>query len=109
LRTVRPRPDVRSVIIHAQTIREDRLNVAANQGLMPSIFPIHVQFWGDRHRDIFLGPKRAARINPARSALDRGIKITLHHDAPVADIDILNVISAAVNQRTTSGESLGPK
>jgi predicted amidohydrolase YtcJ len=109
VRAKRPRPDLRSVIIHAQTMREDQLNVAANQGLVPSFFPIHVQFWGDRHRDIFLGPKRAARIDPARSALDRGMKITLHHDAPVAGIDMLNVISAAVNRRTTSGELLGPE
>jgi len=109
VRKDRPRPELRSVIIHAQTMREDQLNFAANQGLVPSFFPIHVQFWGDRHRDIFLGPERAARIDPARSALDRGMKITLHHDAPVAGIDILNVVSAAVNRRTTSGKLLGPK
>jgi predicted amidohydrolase YtcJ len=76
---------------------------------VPSFFPIHVQFWGDRHRDIFLGPERAARIDPARSALDRGMKITLHHDAPVAGINILNVVSSAVNRRTTSGKLLGPE
>ena len=104
-----PRPDLRSVIIHAQTIREDQLDVAAAHGLVPSFFPIHVEFWGDRHRDIFLGPERAARINPARSALDRGMKVTLHHDAPVAGIDILNVMSAAVNRRTSSGKLLGPE
>ena len=109
VRGERPRPEMRSVIIHAQTMREDQLNYAANQGLVPSFFPIHVQFWGDRHRDIFLGPERAARINPARSALDRGMKVTLHHDAPVAGIDILNVVSAAVNRRTTSGKLLGPE
>ena len=37
------------------------------------------------------------------------MKITLHHDAPVAGIDILNVVSAAVNRRTTSGQLLGPE
>ena len=105
----RPRPELRSVIIHAQTIREDQLDFAAQHGLVPSFFPIHVQFWGDRHRDIFLGPERAARIDPARSALDRGMKITLHHDAPVAGINILNVVSSAVNRRTTSGKLLGPE
>jgi predicted amidohydrolase YtcJ len=104
-----PRPDLRSVIIHAQTIREDQLDVAAAHALVPSFFPIHVEFWGDRHRDIFLGPERAARIDPARSALDRGMKMTLHHDAPVAGIDILNVVSSAVNRRTSSGKLLGPE
>lgn len=104
-----PRPDLRSVIIHAQTMREDQLDAAAAQGLVPSFFPIHVEFWGDRHRDVFLGPERAARIDPARSAIDRGMKVTLHHDAPVAGINILNVVSAAVNRRTSSGKLLGPE
>jgi predicted amidohydrolase YtcJ len=102
------RPDLRTVIIHAQTIRDDQLDVAADHGLVPSFFPIHVSFWGDRHRDIFLGPERAARIDPARSALDRGMRITLHHDAPVAGISMLAVVSAAVNRRTTGGAVLGP-
>ena len=104
-----PRPDLRSVIIHAQTIREDQLDAASAHGLVPSFFPIHVEFWGDRHRDIFLGPVRAARIDPARSAVDRGMKMTLHHDAPVAGIDVLNVMSAAVSRRTSSGKLLGPE
>lgn len=110
LRQVRgdqPRPDLRTVIIHAQTMREDQLNFAANNGLVPSFFPIHVTFWGDRHRDIFLGPERAARISPSRSALDRGMKITIHHDAPVAGCDMLGVVSAAVNRLTTGGSVLG--
>jgi len=104
----RPRPELRNTVIHCQTIRDDQLNAAANHGLIPALFPIHVVFWGDRHRDIFLGPERAARINPARSALDRGMKITLHHDAPIAGIGMLPVASAAVNRITTSGKLLGP-
>ena len=103
-----PRPDLRTVIIHAQTMREDQLDIAAKHGLVPSFFPIHIVFWGDRHRDLFLGPERAARIDPAKSALDRGMKITLHHDAPIAQIGMLPVASAAVNRVTTSGKLLGP-
>lgn len=48
-----------------------------------------VEFWGDRHREIFLGPERAERISPAKSAIDRGMKFTLHHDAPIAGIGML--------------------
>ncbi len=55
----------------------------------------------------FLGPERAARINPSRSAPDRKIKITLHHDAPVADIDMLAVAWTAVNRVTSGGKELG--
>jgi predicted amidohydrolase YtcJ len=104
----KPRPDLRTTIIHAQMMREDQLDFAAKQGLTPSFFPIHVYFWGDRHHDLFLGPERAARIDPSRSALDRGIKITLHHDAPVAGIEMLNVVWTAVNRVTTAGKKLGP-
>jgi predicted amidohydrolase YtcJ len=105
----KPRPDLRTTIIHAQTMREDQLDASARHGLMPSFFPIHITFWGDRHRDIFLGPQRARRISPAKSALDRGIKFTLHHDAPVAGIGMLQVASASVNRITSGGKELGPE
>jgi len=109
VRGERPRPELRTTIIHAQTMRDDQLDFSAEHGLTPSFFPIHVNFWGDRHRDLFLGPERAARINPSRSALDRKIRITLHHDAPIAGIEMLKVASAAVNRVTTGGETLGPE
>jgi predicted amidohydrolase YtcJ len=103
-----PGADRRTTIIHAQTIREDQLDEVARLGLYLSFFPGHVYYWGDRHRDIFLGPDRAARINPMRSALDRGIPVTLHHDSPVTPPDILTVVWAAVNRVTSSGRDLGP-
>jgi len=107
VRGQKARPDLRTTLIHAQTIREDQLDVAKEHGLSPSFFPIHVVFWGDRHRDQFLGPERAARISPAKSAIDRGMRFTLHHDAPIAGVEILPVVSAAVNRRTSSGAPLG--
>ncbi len=109
VRKDKPRPDLRTTIIHAQTMREDQLDRAAKHGLIPSFFPIHIYFWGDRHRDVFLGPDRAARISPARTALDRGMKVTLHHDAPVAGIEMLKVAWTSVNRVTTSGKDLGPE
>jgi hypothetical protein len=35
------------------------------------------------------------------------MKITLHHDAPVAGIDMIKVAWTAVNHITTSGKKLG--
>ncbi len=105
----KPRPDLRTTIVHGQTMREDQLDFSARHGLTPSFFPIHVYFWGDRHRDIFLGPERAERISPSRTALDRNLKITLHHDAPVAGIEMLTVAWSAVNRVTSGGKELGPE
>jgi len=104
-----PGRDRRTTIIHAQTVREDQLDAVKALGLYLSFFPGHVYYWGDRHHDIFLGPERAARINPMRSALDRGIPITLHHDSPVTPPDILTVVWSAVNRVTSGGHELGPE
>lgn len=109
VRGTKPRPDLRSVIVHAQMMRDDQLDIAAQHGLTPTFFPIHVYFWGDRHRDQFIGPERAARIDPSRSALNRKLKITLHHDAPIVGVSMLNVASAAINRITSSGRLLGPE
>ena len=104
-----PGQDRRVVIVHAQTMREEQLDAAAELGMSPTFFPAHIYYWGDRHRDIFLGPERAARINPLRSALDRGMVFTGHHDAPVTPASMLVPIWAAVNRITASGEVLGPE
>ncbi len=102
-----PATERRATIIHSQTIGEDQLDTAKSLGLVLSFFPGHVYYWGDRHRDIFLGPERAARLNPMRSAVNRGITVTLHHDAPVTPPDMLTVVWAAVNRVTSSGRELG--
>ncbi|MBL8179341.1 MAG: amidohydrolase [Bryobacterales bacterium] len=103
-----PRPDARHRIEHCQTPREDQLDRMRQLGVTPSFFEAHVYYWGDRHRDIFLGPTRAARISPLASALRKGIRFTLHNDTPVTPVDPLLLVWAAVNRGTTSGTVLGP-
>ena len=102
-----PVKDHRTTIIHAQMMREDQLDAAKELGLVPSFFPSHIYYWGDRHRDIFIGPERAARLNPMKSALDRGIRFTIHHDAAVTTANMLIVVQTAVHRVTSSGKPLG--
>ncbi len=99
----------RVVMIHAQTIREDQLDRLKALGMIPSFFPAHTFFWGDWHRESVLGPERAARISPTRSALDRGLPFTIHNDSPVVPPDILRLIWNATNRVTRSGAVLGPE
>ena len=63
-------PDHRSVMIHAQMIREDQLDRVAQLGIVPSYYSVHPFFWGDWHRQI-LGEERASRISPIRSTISR--------------------------------------
>jgi hypothetical protein len=102
-----PRTDARHILIHCQTVREDQLDRIKRLGVLPSFFVVHVYYWGDRHRDIFLGTERAARINPLRSALARGIPFTTHNDTYVTPINPLLSVWTAVNRLTSSGKILG--
>jgi len=78
-------------------------------GISPSFFISHTYYWGDRHKDIFLGPERGARISPLKSALKRGIRFSIHSDCPVTPVSPLFCVFAAVNRLTFSGHLLGPE
>ena len=99
--------DLRHIIIHCQTVREDQLKRMKELGLSPSFFPAHIYVWGDRHYSRFLGPERAKRINPIKSALKLGMRYSLHNDAPVTPIFPLGLVDAAVNRTTSGGMILG--
>jgi predicted amidohydrolase YtcJ len=104
-----PRPDARHRIEHCQNVREDQLDAIKELGITPSFFVGHVYYWGDRHRDIFLGPERGARISPLASALKRGIRFTVHDDTPVTPVHPLQLVTVAATRQTTSGKVLGPE
>lgn len=101
-----PRADARHIVVHAQTARDDQLDKMKELGVTPSFFSLHVYYWGDRHRDIFLGPERAVRISPAQSALQRGLRFTIHTDTPVVPMDPFRLMWAAVNRVTADGKVL---
>ena len=103
-----PLPDHRAVIIHAQLMRADQLDRAAALRVVPSFFSAHAFFWGDWHVRSF-GESRGSNISPARWALERGVRFTIHNDAPVVPPDIMRLVSIAVNRTTRSGRVLGPE
>jgi predicted amidohydrolase YtcJ len=101
--------DRRTIMIHAQTVREDQLDAMKELGITPSFFAMHTFYWGDWHRDSVLGPERAARISPAASALKRGMRFNQHHDAPVALPNSIIILHSQVNRVTRTGKVLGPE
>jgi len=103
-----PRPDARPILVHAQMARPDQLDRMKRLGVIPSFFVLHTYYWGDRHRERFLGPERAAHISPTRGALERGLRFTLHCDTPVVPMEPLRLVWAAVNRLTSSGRPIGP-
>lgn len=75
-------------------------------GVIPDFFDNHIHFWGDRHRDRFLGPDRVMRLDPVGSAIRAGFMPTLHSDCPVTPVSPLFCIQSAVHRVTSSGEPL---
>lgn len=104
-----PVADPRFVMVHSQMARTDQIERMKQLGVIPSFFVLHTYYWGDRHRQIFLGPGRAERISPAQEASARGLLFTLHADTPVTPMEPLRMVWSAVNRRTTSGVVLGPE
>ena len=99
--------DLRPVMVHAQTVREDQLDDMKELGIIPTFFLDHIWFWGDYHYESVFGPKRANRLSPAKSALRRNINFTLHQDSPVKMPNQILAMHNAVNRQTQSGRILG--
>jgi predicted amidohydrolase YtcJ len=104
-----PAQDPRLIIIHAQMAREDQLLKMKALGATPSFFSAHTYYWGDRHRDIFMGPERASRMSPTRSAQAIGLRYSVHLDTPVVPMNPLQMLWSTVNRESTGGDVIGPQ
>ena len=99
--------DHRTIMIHAQTVREDQLDQMKELKIIPSYFSTHTFYWGDWHRDSVFGEDRAMRISPTRSTLNRKMPFTVHNDAPVVPPDMIRLLWSTTNRMTRSGKVLG--
>ena len=98
----------RTIAIHSQVVRREQLEDMKKLDIQPSFFANHTWYWGDWHRDVALGPKRADFISPQATAWELGLRPTAHNDSPVVPPDIMRLIWSSVNRRTQSGDILGP-
>ncbi|MGK0414674.1 MAG: putative amidohydrolase YtcJ [Polaribacter sp.] len=96
----------RDVLIHGQYVREDQLDAFKNLNIIASLFPLHTFYWGDWHKEI-IGDSLGNKISPTRTALNKGLKITIHTDAPVALPNLMRVIWTATNRVSRSGSIIG--
>ncbi|WP_404458834.1 amidohydrolase [Oceanobacillus kapialis] len=104
-----PRENHKHRIEHVQAATPGDLEKMATLDVAGSFFINHVYYWGDRHKNIFLGPERAKRISPLAEAVQHNLLFTLHSDCPITPISPLFSVWAAVNRITRNGEILGPE
>lgn len=97
----------RHVLQHCQMMDRGLFERASELGVCCNIFSNHIWYFGDQHAELTLGHDRAARMNAVRTALDVGVKVALHSDAPVTPMAPLFTAWCAVNRRTMTGVTLG--
>lgn len=110
-----PRPDPRHRIEHALCPTARDLERMKRLGIIANFYFFHPWFWGDQHMDHFIGPERAHRMAPAKTAMRMGIMACAHSDCPVCmpndpvwPSNPLWGIWCAVNRKTRSGRDIGP-
>ncbi|MGK0227181.1 MAG: putative amidohydrolase YtcJ [Thermoproteota archaeon] len=103
-----PRWDHRHTVQHSQLTTPSQYKRMAALGMCANIFSNHIFYWGDQHRDITVGPERAARMNACATALREGVSFSIHSDTPITPMGHLHTAWCAVNRVTATGEVLGP-
>lgn len=98
--------DRRDVLIHGQYVRDDQLDSFKKLDVIASLFPLHTYYWGDWHSQL-IGEELGMKISPVRTALDKGLRVTIHTDAPVALPNLMRVVWTAVNRTSRSGKVIG--
>lgn len=107
----------RTVLIHGQFLRADQI-ITKNEYLrfkgidlegldiFPSLFPMHTFYWGNWYREI-IGDTRAEFISPTKAVQNKGMKFSIHTDAPVTGFpNSMRLLDSAVN-RTTRPDQKG--
>jgi predicted amidohydrolase YtcJ len=102
-----PAEDPRLILIHSQMARDDQLDKMKQLGVTPSFFSAHTYYWGDRHRDIFMGPERAMRMSPAYSAEERQLRYSVHLDTPVVPMNPMLLVWSTVNRLSSGDQVIG--
>lgn len=102
-----PQVDHRHTLQHGQMIDAAMFRKMARLGMCANLFSNHVWYWGDQHYEMTMGPDRANRIDDARAALDYGVPLAIHSDAPVTPLGPFFTAWCAVNRVTPKGRILG--
>lgn len=100
-------PDHGHVLQHGQMMDDAQFRRCAQLGISVNLFANHLWYFGDQHVALTIGKNRAHRMDAVRAALDAGLTVGIHSDAPVTPMGPLFTAWCAVNRLTMSGQVLG--
>lgn len=102
-----PREDHRFRMEHCGAITDAQIHHAQRLGVLVSFFPTHVYWWGESMRNDLFNLRLAERWMPMGSAVQAGMRISLHNDGMVTPTDPLLNVRTAVTRLTRAGHVLG--
>lgn len=98
-----PRSDLRHRIEHCSVLHPEQIEQMATLGISPSFLIGHIRWWGKAFRDRLLGPERAALYDPCASAIQGGLRVSLHSDWNVTPLEPLRYVEDAVTRIMAEG------
>jgi predicted amidohydrolase YtcJ len=103
-----PWAGARHVLQHCQMMGPDQFRRAADLGVCTNIFSNHIWYFGDQHAALTIGEDRACRMDAVRSALDAGVNVAIHSDAPVTPMGRSSPPGARSTARPCRGARWAP-
>lgn len=97
--------DRRTVIAHSYFVRPDQLETYDRLKIGASMMPPHLMLYGDQQVKL-LGQARASLEAPLASAVQAGLRTTIHCDCPSASPNMMEAVWTAVTRTTLSGQVL---
>ncbi|WP_113631889.1 amidohydrolase [Pectobacterium peruviense] len=88
---------------HASLLTDDHLLEMKQLGISPSFLIGHVGYWGWAFQQTILGEDRANHLDRCQSAINHGMRITLHSDNGVTPLGPLRMMEQAI-YRVMEGE-----
>ena len=101
------RPDHRHTLQHCQLADAAQFRRMAQLGCGVNLFANHLYYFGDKHYEVTVGPDRANRMNACRTALDQGVPLAIHSDAPITPLAPFFTAWCAETRQTENGRILG--
>ena len=92
---------------HALLLPKSLLMQMSRLRVTPSFHINHLYWYGDALADSLIGPERAARMLPVKSAFALGLRPTLHADSPMFPAEPFSLMRTAILRQTRSGRVLG--
>lgn len=101
-------PHRRHIVVHSTLYNPQLTSVGDRPEITPTFLSSRIKYWKDSVLDQTFGEDRHS-IFPAGSVAARGVRFSIHTDAPVSPVSSADLLDAATQRRTRDGTVVGEK